>query len=147
MSKKHHVLALAFTCGAAFPGHSADFENLAKARDGNSAFFASMNENLIDFPPWRKKPRPFSDLAFLSEDFILLAQPCEFLADILMRTIEQIRLLVLRSPPAQRRFRNSEIIPASLARLKMFSFRSQRAIGDRLGLTVNMLISLNRSGW
>jgi hypothetical protein len=39
------------------------------------------------------------------------------------------------------------LVPASLAGLKMFSFRSQRAMGDRLGLAVNMLISLNRSGW
>jgi hypothetical protein len=36
MSKKHHVLALAFTRGAVFPSEVptlADFKNLAKARD------------------------------------------------------------------------------------------------------------------
>ena len=36
MSKKHHVPALAFTCGAVFPREiaaMADLENLAKARD------------------------------------------------------------------------------------------------------------------
>src|SRR5208283_694271 len=50
------------------------------------------------------------DLAFLSEDFILLAQACELLADILLRALEQIRLLVLGSPPTQSRFRNAEIL-------------------------------------
>jgi hypothetical protein len=37
MSKKHHVLALAFACRAVFPSEIAaalaDCENLAKARD------------------------------------------------------------------------------------------------------------------
>jgi hypothetical protein len=69
-----------------------------------------MNENLIDFPPWRKSRGLLQDLAFLSKDLILLAQAGELLADILMRTLEQIRLLVLGSPPAQRRFHNAEII-------------------------------------
>jgi hypothetical protein len=41
--------------------------------------------------------------------------------------------------------RRAALVPASLAGLKMISFRFQRAIGDRLGL--NMLVSLNRSGW
>ena len=35
------------------------------------------------------------DVAFLPEDLILLAQACELLGNILMRTLEQIRLLVL----------------------------------------------------
>src|SRR5208337_3778757 len=38
------------------------------------------------------------DLAFLSEDFTLLAQTCKFLTNILLRALEQIRLLVLQSP-------------------------------------------------
>jgi hypothetical protein len=36
MGKKHHVFALAFTCGAIFPSEIttlADFESFAKARD------------------------------------------------------------------------------------------------------------------
>src|ERR1019366_8240436 len=73
MGKKHHVFALAFTCGAIFPSEIttlADFESLAKA--------------------------------------------CKLLGDILMRTLEQIGLVVLGSPPAQRGFRNSEIVCNSL---------------------------------
>src|ERR1019366_1279606 len=54
------------------------------------------------------------DLAFLPKDFILLAQACKLLGDILMRTLEQIGLVVLGSPPAQRGFRNSEIVCNSL---------------------------------
>jgi hypothetical protein len=50
------------------------------------------------------------NLAFLSKDLILLAQASKLLADIIMRTLEQICLLVLGSPPAQRRLRNVEII-------------------------------------
>ena len=44
---------------------------------GNSAFFASMNENLIDFPPWRKKRRALEKLAFLPKNFVLPAKPVQ----------------------------------------------------------------------
>jgi hypothetical protein len=50
------------------------------------------------------------DIALLPEDLILLAQPRELLADILMRTFEQTGLLMLRTPPAQRRFRYAGIM-------------------------------------
>src|SRR5579883_1027393 len=50
------------------------------------------------------------DLALLPKNLILLAQASEFLGGILMRTLEQIGLLALGSPPAQRRSRNAEII-------------------------------------
>src|SRR5208337_3651203 len=50
------------------------------------------------------------DLAFLSKELILLAQAGELLANILMRAFKQIALLVLGTPPAQRRFGYAEII-------------------------------------
>jgi hypothetical protein len=69
-----------------------------------------MNENLIDFPIGEKSGGLLQDLAFLSKDLILLTQAGELLANILMRTFKQIALLVLGTPPAQRRFGYAEII-------------------------------------
>jgi hypothetical protein len=59
-----------------------------------------MNEKLIDFPPWRKNRDLLQDLALLPKDLVFLAQPRELLDDILMRTFEQIAMLVLGTPPA-----------------------------------------------
>src|SRR5579883_1083255 len=50
------------------------------------------------------------NLAPLPKNLILLAQTGKLLGGILMRTREQIGLLALRSPPAQRRFRYAKII-------------------------------------
>jgi hypothetical protein len=49
-------------------------------------------------------------LALLPKNLILLAHAGELLGNILMQTLEQICLLVLGSPPTQRRFRDAEII-------------------------------------
>jgi hypothetical protein len=57
-----------------------------------------------------KSRRLLQDLALLPKDLILLAQASELLGGILMRTLEQIGLLALGSPPAQRRFRYAKII-------------------------------------
>jgi hypothetical protein len=46
-------------------------------------------------------------LALLPKNLILLAQAGELMGDILMRTLEQIGLVVLGSPPTQRRFRDA----------------------------------------
>jgi hypothetical protein len=50
------------------------------------------------------------NLALLPKNRILLAHAGELLGNILMQTLEQICLLVLGSPPTQRRFRDAEII-------------------------------------
>jgi hypothetical protein len=50
------------------------------------------------------------DVAFLPKDLFLCSQACEVLGNILMRTLEQIGLPGRGSPPAQRRFRDPEII-------------------------------------
>jgi hypothetical protein len=50
------------------------------------------------------------NLALLPKNLTLLAHAGEFLGNILMQTLEQICLLVVGSPPTQRRFRDAEII-------------------------------------
>jgi hypothetical protein len=59
-----------------------------------------MNENLIDFLLGEKSRGLLQDLALLPKDLVLLAQPRELLGDVLMRTFEQIAMLVLGTPPA-----------------------------------------------
>src|SRR5207249_7931019 len=53
---------------------------------------------------------PSSESRAPAEDLVLLAQACELLGDILMRTLEQIRLHMIGPPPTQRRLRNAEIV-------------------------------------
>src|ERR1700730_5054440 len=113
MGKKHHVFALAFACGASFPSEIttlADFKSFAKARDREFGSLASMNETSSTSLLGEKSRGLLQNFAFLTKNLILLAHPRELLGDILMRTLEHIGLLVLGSPPAQRRFRNAKII-------------------------------------
>ncbi len=80
----------------------------------NTTLFASMNENLLDFPPWRKEPRPSSKSSAYAEGSHTPCVARELLGDILMLTFEQIVLVMLGPPPAQRRFREPEMIRDTL---------------------------------
>lgn len=45
---------------------------------GNSAFFALMDLNFIDFPPWRKSGGALEDIPFLPQDLVFAAQSLQF---------------------------------------------------------------------
>ena len=114
MSKKHHVLALAFACRAVFPSEIA-------GGDGSPLLQGKSSKGVHRFEGGSK--------------VVAVIRECHHIMDLCG--------LGWTFPDSE----CDALVPASLAGLKMFSFRSQGVIGDHLGLTGNMLISLNRSGW
>jgi hypothetical protein len=80
---------------------------------GNSAFFASMNENLIDFPPWRKSGGALEDVALLPEDLVLPAKPLQLRRNILRaglgRLIDQT-VPAATDPTNQRRKSDPQVV-------------------------------------
>src|SRR5829696_2170467 len=79
---------------------------------GNSAFAASMNMNLIDFPPWRKSGGLLEDVALLAEHLVLATEALELVHDVLMGRHGRRRpcVLVLRHPARERRTVHAKIV-------------------------------------
>src|SRR5271166_4073252 len=79
---------------------------------GKSFFAASMKRNFIDFPPWRKKLRPFSGSRALPQNFVLTPQPLQLRGEIflaLWRRRLHLALSMLVDPATQRRKANAKI--------------------------------------
>lgn len=111
MRKQNHVLALPGAGRTILPGMVPARADMPLM--GSSAFFASMNENLIDFPPWRKNGRTLEDVALLSKDLVLPAQPLQLGRDIfragLGRLIDQA-VPTATDPAHQRRKPDPKIV-------------------------------------